>query len=64
MQRPKDFNEAAVVAVKENCYRNHFCGLCKYFKYLIGYKNNQKIMQLCIMIPNMSGYENSFANTK
>ena len=34
------------------------------FKYLIRYKDNERVQPLCIMFPKMSGYAKSFNETK
>ena len=36
----------------------------KGFKYFIGYKDDEKVKPLCIMLPKMSGYTKSFNETK
>ena len=39
------------------------CGK-KGFKYFIGYKNDKKVIPLCVLLPNLSGYVKRFDNTK
>ena len=36
----------------------------KGFKYSIGYKDHEKVRQLCVMLPKMSGYRRDFDETK
>ena len=36
----------------------------KGLKYFIGYKDDEKVKPLCIMLPKMSGYTKSFNETK
>lgn len=38
--------------------------LKNYFKYFIGYKNNEKVYLLCIRHPQMTGYLNGFKENK
>ena len=34
------------------------------FKYFIGYKDDEKVVPLCVMLPKMSRYTKSFDKTK
>ena len=34
------------------------------FKYFIGYKDNEKVWQWCILLPKMSGYTKNYIETK
>ena len=36
----------------------------KSFKYYFGYKCNEKVKPLCIMLPKISGYRKSFNETR
>ena len=38
---------------------------CKrFFKYFIGYKDNEKVKPLCIVLPKLIGYRKNFSKTK
>ena len=36
----------------------------KVFKYFTGYKDDEKVKSLCILLPKMRGYNKSFGGTK
>ena len=43
---------------------NEFLYTKKAFKCIIGYKNDERVMSLCVLPPEMSGYVRHFDNDK